>query len=227
MASIEPPNRCFSGVPARTCPDLGRYAAVGELRVRQDLLSVKGRLATEFAPVNSSFFGDMLQTIADRGRALMARDRRPPSEQRSADLVDLCDELLSGRGEASGVALASEILARYGELTSGARIAFFESLASKFGPDHERLAAAIETWRAKPSDVTAAGVHVAAEPRRQELLRRLNLAPGGTAMLVRMREQLLDALTRRDDLKAIDRDFVHMFQSWFNRGFLVLRRIDW
>ncbi len=177
--------------------------------------------------MNSSFFGDMLQTIADRGRALMARDRRPPSEQLSANLVDLCEELLSGRGEASGVALASEILARYGELTSGSRVAFFESLASNFGPDHERLAAAIETWRAGPTDVTAAGVHMAAEPRRQELLRRLNLAPGGTAALVRMREQLLDALARRDDLAAVDRDFVHMFSSWFNRGFLVLRRIDW
>jgi malonyl-CoA decarboxylase len=177
--------------------------------------------------VNSSFFGEMLQTIADRGRALMARDRRPPSEQRSANLVDLCEQLLSGRGEASGVALASEILARYGQLTSGSRVAFFESLASKFGPDHERLAAAIETWRASPSDVTAAGVHMAAEPRRQELLRRLNLAPGGTVALVRMREQFLDALARRDDLAAVDRDFVHMFSSWFNRGFLVLRKIDW
>ena len=70
-------------------------------------------------------------------------------------------------------------------------------------------------------------MHVAAEPRRQELLRRLNLAPGGTAALVRMREHLLDALSRRDDLAAIDRDFIHMFSSWFNRGFLVLRRIDW
>ena len=68
---------------------------------------------------------------------------------------------------------------------------------------------------------------MAAEPRRQELLRRLNLAPGGTAALVRMREHLLDALARRDDLGAVDRDFVHMFSSWFNRGFLVLRRIDW
>jgi malonyl-CoA decarboxylase len=177
--------------------------------------------------VNGSFFGDMLQTIADRGRALMARDRRPLSEQQSANLVDLCEQLLSGRGEASGVALASEILAGYEELTTGSRVAFFESLASKFGPDHGRLAAAIETWRADPSDATAAGVHKAAEPRRQELLRRLNLAPGGTAALVAMREHLLDALARRDDLAALDRDFVHMFQSWFNRGFLVLRRIDW
>src|SRR5438874_1450695 len=63
--------------------------------------------------------------------------------------------------------------------------------------------------------------------RRQELFRRLNLAPGGTAALVRMREQLLDALDDRADRAAVDSAFIHLFSSWFNRGFLVLRRIDW
>src|SRR4029077_14351007 len=68
----------------------------------------------------------------------------------------------------------------------------------------------------------------ACEPRRQELFRLLNLAPGGTAALVRMREQLMDSLDhRQEDLAAVDADFVHLFSSWFNRGFLVLRRIDW
>jgi malonyl-CoA decarboxylase len=178
--------------------------------------------------VSTSFFSDMLQTIADRGRALIdRRERRESFEQRSASFVDLCEQLLSGRGEASGVALAREILTRYDELKSGPRIAFFESLVTGFGPDHTRLAAAVDAWRDAPSDVSAAVVHAAAEPRRQELLRRLNLAPGGTAALVRMREQLLDAMVHRDDLAALDRDFVHMFSSWFNRGFLVLRRIDW
>ena len=42
-----------------------------------------------------------------------------------------------------------------------------------------------------------------------------------------MREQLIDAMDHRDDLAAVDADFVHLFSSWFNRGFLVLRRIDW
>ena len=42
-----------------------------------------------------------------------------------------------------------------------------------------------------------------------------------------MREQLMDAAEHRDDLAVIDNDFVHLFSSWFNRGFLVLRRIDW
>src|SRR5258708_2869583 len=79
------------------------------------------------AQVNTSFFGDMLQSIAERGRALVerTRDRREVAEQRSAGLIQLCEDLLSRRGEASGVAIAREILARYGALKTGPRIAFF------------------------------------------------------------------------------------------------------
>ena len=178
--------------------------------------------------MNTSFFGELLQTISERGRALLARDRRGDASARSENLVELCEHLLSGRGEASGVALAREILTLYGTLTIGPRIAFFEALAQRFGIDKARMDQAIDTWRASPSDTTAAEVHLASEPRRQELFRRLNLAPGGTAALVRMREQLMDALDhRRDDFAAVDADFVHLFSSWFNRGFLVLRHIDW
>jgi malonyl-CoA decarboxylase len=167
----------------------------------------------------------MLQTIADRGRALIAR--REPAHERSAGLVELCEALLSGRGEASGVALARDILERYDDLTIGPRIAFFETLATTFGSDRARIESAIAAWRAAPSDETAADLHHSSEPRRLELFRRLNLAPGGTAALVRMRAQLIDAMDHRDDLGVIDNDFVHLFSSWFNRGFLVLRRIDW
>jgi malonyl-CoA decarboxylase len=179
--------------------------------------------------VDTSFFGDMLQSIAERGRALIdrARDRREVAEQRSANLVQLCEELLSGRGEASGVALAREILTRYAELKTGPRIAFFEALASRFGPDRTRLAAAATAFLAAPSDNAASKVNRASEPRRLELFRRLNLAPNGTASLVRMREQLLDAMDHREDLSMVDADFLHLFSSWFNRGFLVLRKIDW
>ena len=177
--------------------------------------------------MNTSFFGELLQTISERGRALLARDRRGDASARSENLVELCEHLLSGRGEASGVALAREILTGYGTLTIGPRIAFFEALAQRFGIDRAQMDQAIDAWRAAPSDATATEVHAASEPRRQELFRRLNLAPGGTAALVRMREQLMDSLDHRDDLRAVDDDFVHLFSSWFNRGFLVLRRIDW
>src|SRR5579885_1634870 len=177
--------------------------------------------------MNASFFGELLQTISERGRALLGA-RRGLDSTRSETLVELAEHLLSGRGEASRVALAREILARYAELTTGPRIAFFEALAERFGPDTARMDKAIAAWRDEPCDETAAEVHAASEPRRQELFRRLNLAPGGTAALVRMREQLMDVLPHRDDdLGAVDADFVHLFSSWFNRGFLVLQRIDW
>jgi malonyl-CoA decarboxylase len=177
--------------------------------------------------VNTSFFGELLQSISERGRALLARDPREIAQRRSEDLAELCEELLSERGEASGVALAGDILSQYAELTTGPRIAFFEALGQNFGPDHARVGAAAAAWQMSPSEETAFELHLASEPRRQELIRRLNLAPGGTAALVRMREQLLDVVGRRDDLAAVDAAFVHLFSSWFNRGFLVLRRIDW
>jgi malonyl-CoA decarboxylase len=178
--------------------------------------------------VSSTFLGDMLQSIAEHGRSLIDRShRRGMDEQRSLSLIHLCEDLLSRRGEASGVALAREILARYGELRLGPRIAFFEALASRFGAEPKKLGAAAQAYLSSPTEAAAAQLQRAAEPRRLELMRRLNLAPNGTAALVHMREQLIDALDHRPDLELLDDDFLHLFSSWFNRGFLVLRRIDW
>lgn len=176
---------------------------------------------------NTSFFGDLLTSIAERGRALIDRNARVSGATKAATLVERCEQLLSGRGEASGVALATDILERYARMKTGERIAFFEALAETFGPDRARLEAAIESYARTGSEAAAAELHLASEPRRQELFRRFNLAPGATLSLVRMREHLMDAMVHRRDLAAVDRDFGHLFSSWFNRGFLVLRRIDW
>ena len=177
----------------------------------------------------TSFFGDLLGTIAERGRSLLdlGRERRPAGEARAANVALLCERLLSGQGEASGVALAQEILAAYAGLRTGERIAFFETLATDFGPDAARLEKALAAHQAAPSGRSVAELHAASEPRRQELIRRFNLAPGATARLVAMRADLIGVLPRRRDLTEVDRDFTHLFASWFNRGFLVLRRIDW
>ena len=105
----------------------------------------------------------------ERGRSLIdrARDRRDSAAETTEGLADLCEELLSNRGEASGVALAREILARYADLTTGPRIAFFETLATRFGTDRNRIEAAIEGWRTMPSDTSAAELHEARTPTHQ------------------------------------------------------------
>src|SRR5215468_9506177 len=122
--------------------------------------------------MNTSFFGELLQTISERGRALVERTRERRGAAQSDGLIEQCEALLSGRGEASGVARAAEILAQYATLTTGPRIAFFEALANGFGPDQARIAAAVAGWTREESDEAAAELHAATEPRRQELLRR-------------------------------------------------------
>jgi malonyl-CoA decarboxylase len=175
----------------------------------------------------NAFFSDLLSTISERGRSLLRRAEPADGKEDASDLIELCEALLSGAGEASGTAMAREVLDRYHELDATGRVAFFETLARDFGPDRARLAKAIEAWQAQPGDGNGSLVHFASEPRRQELIRRLNRAPHGTSDLVAMRADLLTHMDGRKDLAAVDHDVAHLLGSWFNRGFLVLRRIDW
>src|ERR1700687_4744986 len=176
---------------------------------------------------SNAFFSDLLASISERGRTLLRRVGSSDARPDGAELIELCEALLSGRGEASGTAMAREVLDRYHHLDEASRLSFFDALARKFGPDREKLAQAIENWRAQPNDADASDLHFASEPRRQELIRRLNRAPGGTSELVAMRADLLHLMNGHKDLAALDSDVVHLLSSWFNRGFLVLRRIDW
>nr|WP_233560362.1 malonyl-CoA decarboxylase family protein [Oleomonas cavernae] len=143
------------------------------------------------------------------------------------DFAVLFEALLSGRGEASGVARAREILDLWQAVDDVQKRDFLCLLARDFGPPLDRLEAAIDAYRAEPGPATLGNLHKVSEPRRQELLRRLNLAPGGIITLVAMREFLLQAKRDEPILDALDDDFEHLFSSWFNRGFLVLQRIDW
>jgi len=173
----------------------------------------------------NSFFADLLQTIADRGRLLLGRVRG--GNMADVGLAELCETLLSSRGEASGVALASEILERWRGLDEAGRRQFLTEFMERFGPDYARIDRAVAEYAARRDARAAIALHEAAEPRRQELIRRLNLAPDGFRSLVRMRAELLRLQASVPGLEVVDADFEHLLASWFNRGFLVLRRIDW
>ena len=174
--------------------------------------------------MNKAFLSDLLSAIGNRARIWRELSYNTSGSQ-TRDGAALCNDLLSRRGEVSGTTLARTILDYYAALDEAGRLRFFEMLATEFGPDPKKLESAVAARQgpmARDSDI-----HFDSEPRRQELFRRLNRAPGGTNTLVLMREQLLACLNSNADLTVVDRDFLHLFSSWFNRGFLVLRRIDW
>jgi malonyl-CoA decarboxylase len=139
----------------------------------------------------------------------------------------LAASLLSQRGEASGAAIARELHGVLGKLAVGDRESFQRFLATGFAPDPAALRAAAESYLSEPSAETAALLAQAADPPRQELLRRMNMAAGGTSTLVAMRKEIDGRLRKEPALRPLDRDLKHLLTSWFNRGFLQLRRIDW
>ncbi|MFK7943965.1 MAG: malonyl-CoA decarboxylase [Paracoccaceae bacterium] len=167
--------------------------------------------------------GDLLGSVLDRGTwrvgGAVASD--------AATLAAHTDALMSAKGEASGVALAADILEGYAGLDADGRLAFFSHLASAYDPDPEEVCAAADDYADEQTSDTLNRLFRATEPPRQELLRRLNMAPGGTARLVQMRADLLGLLREHKQFRRIDNDFRHLLGSWFNRGFLVLRPIDW
>jgi malonyl-CoA decarboxylase len=169
-------------------------------------------------------FHGIWESIANRGRDLLAKRLVVPE----TPLIPMCRELLTERGEASGMALGLEIAVRYQRLTAAQTEGFFQSLLGKeFLPEPAIVNAAAEDYREHPGSETLATLVAAAEPLRQELFRRINLAPGGTGILIAMRSDLLRLLPTHPELKPIDADLRHLLASWFNRGFLHVGRIDW
>jgi malonyl-CoA decarboxylase len=139
----------------------------------------------------------------------------------------LATSLLSQRGEASGAAIARELHGVLGRLAVADRKKFQRFLATGFAPDPAALRAAAESYLSEPSAEAAALLAQAADPPRQELLRRMNMAAGGTSALVAMRKEIDGRLREEPALRLLDGDLKHLLTSWFNRGFLQLRRIDW
>jgi len=154
-------------------------------------------------------------------------DERGSIARDAADVINLCHALMSERGEVSGIRIAREVLDRYRELDASGRERFFTLLADDFLPDLNRLQRTADEYSKTPTQATMMRLQAAAEPPRQELFRRLNVAPGATAVLVDLRRRLLSDIDAHPEWAGIDSDLVHLFRSWFNGGFLVLQRIDW
>ena len=152
---------------------------------------------------------------------------RRRATRRARHALDLCKALASERGEVSGEVIARDALAAYNALPKSSLPAFFDALAEEFSPDREALDRAYIAYHDNPTQEHLVTLQRCVEAPRQALFGRLNTAPGGTAALVAMRQEVGLALKSHPEWKGIDADLEHLFGSWFNRGFLTLERIDW
>jgi malonyl-CoA decarboxylase len=170
------------------------------------------------------FLSRFWTSISKRSRQLT---RQAANGDVTARAIKLADGLLSEHGESAAAARADALTKLYRELNGDERHAFHLYLATNFLPEPVRLKAAAQAYLKRHGPETAAELTAAAVPTRQDLLRRMNMAPGATGLLVKMRETLLKAAARAPELKPLEQDLAHLLGAWFNRGFLELRSIDW
>ncbi len=169
-----------------------------------------------------SILADLLSTVFEHRYKTTDKadlDKRP--------IATLVDDLLSDHGEVSGAALACQILDRYAAMETTQKQELFNHLANKMGIDPAKVRETLSAYEDKPSKASYRSFMSAVEPTRQEFMRRLNQIPGATGQLVAMRHDLLQLAKKQPELSALDVDMRHLFSTWFNRGFLVLRPINW
>ena len=169
-----------------------------------------------------SFFGDILTSLFERApllRGAMADDDKP--------IEVLCRDLLTSRGDVSGMSLAQLVLDRYADFNDDEKLALFTLLANEMDVSCGDAVSALQAYESAPTAANYAALTKKIEPARLQLIRRLNQTQDATTQLVAMRRDLLRLLDQHPDLAKLDIDFKNLFTTWFNRGFLVLRPINW
>jgi len=171
------------------------------------------------------FLKKIINSIADAGKELL--NKALPVQKNLETLLELCDDLISYKGVASGIAIAREISEIYLSLSKEDKKKFFIAVDEKFKPNLEAAEKKSLEFIKNKNTNTLKELSSLAEGKRQEFIRRMNMAPNGTAFLVSMREDLLRFVLEDSSLSNLDEDFRHLFRSWFNPGFLRLERITW
>ena len=139
----------------------------------------------------------------------------------------LCKRLLTLRGETAAILVADEINERLEKQTDEENLSFFEFLLSDMQPDEAKLQDAAQAYLTSPTPDTISELAKASDARFMSLFRMISTSPRGPHALVKLRQSLHKLLPDNPRLQPIDQGLVHLFRSWFNRGFLTLEKIDW
>ena len=167
----------------------------------------------------------ILSLIADTGQKLFKKSDIKKNDLDS--IIKLCDELLSNKGMVFGITVARDITNLYQDLSQENKLNFFKKIDEKYKANSAEVNEAIKVYSQSPNEKNLSKLFITAEGKRRELFRRMNIAPNGTSIIVKLREDLLNFLHDNKNLEYLDFDLRHLFKAWFNPGFLKLERITW
>ena len=167
----------------------------------------------------------ILSLIADTGQKLFKKSNIKKND--SDSIIKLCDELLSNKGMVFGITVARDITNLYQDLSNENKLNFFKKINERYKANSKEVNEAIKVYSQSQNEKNLSKLFITAEGKRRELFRRMNIAPNGTAIIVKIREDLLKFLQNNKELVHLDGDLRHLFKAWFNPGFLKLERITW
>lgn len=178
------------------------------------------RLSSLWHELVSSRAPDLVEDIQP---ALPADD-----QARVRDQMNACLEAKGG--EVSARARAAALGKAYLRLDAEGRQRFLEVMAADFDVDRNAVDAAASALLSAPPERRQAAedaMRLALEAPRLRLLTQFNALPNGVKFLVDMRAELLALSRKNPALKGLETDLRGLLASWFDVGFLELRRITW
>jgi len=173
----------------------------------------------------SRFTRNVFESIADAGENFL--DLTGLRGTASQTLTELSLDLISHKGVASGIALAREVVSRYEKLDNEEKVEFFKAINASTQPNLEQIKKSATAFIKSPDEQTLKKLGKSIQPKQIKLFSRMNMAPGGTLAIVNLRQDLLELLPTYPELKPVDETLRVLLTSWFNPGFLVLKKIDW
>lgn len=177
------------------------------------------------------FLQSMLTALVNSPLRITGRLGRTPADDEQ-DIESALAAVMSAPGAVSSLIYAERFLGQVEALDADGLSALIRHIAATYDIDATALANAARHYGSEPDAGSLAQIATLAEPRWQELFRRLNGAENGTVRLVRLRERLQvivnkDSDPAHSDAARIDAGLGALLRMWFNPGFLVLQPIDW
>ena len=176
--------------------------------------------------IKFNFFNDLINSLFDKPNKKKSFNFFS-DKKKILSTKDFIDNVALAKGEVSALGYAEFLMQHCEKLDEKELIIFFKLMRENFDISSLELSQAVDEYKVNSNSENLITLMKFSEPKRREIFRRCNGISRGTIRLVNLRKRLLGILKKNPELKAVDYDLVYLLKNWFNRGFLILRPINW